>query len=166
MPDSRPLRVAVVTVSDRSARGEREDRSGPALAGAAEAGGAEVVRRELVPDDPDALAALLAAICDAPDAPDLVLTTGGTGLGPRDRTPEATAAVCERLVPGIPEALRADALRVTPHGVLSRGVAGVRGRTLLVNLPGSTGGARDGWAVIAPVAAHAAAQLRGGDHPA
>ncbi len=164
MPD-RPLRVAVVTVSDRSARGEREDRSGPALAAAAEAGGAEVVRRELVPDDPDALAALLAAMCDAPDAPDLVLTTGGTGLGPRDRTPEATAAVCERLVPGIPEALRADSLRVTPHGMLSRGVAGVRGRTLVVNLPGSTGGARDGWAVVAPVAAHAASQLRGGDHP-
>ena len=161
----RPLRVAVVTVSDRSARGEREDRSGPALAAAAEAGGAEVVRRELVPDDPDALAALLAAMCDAPDAPDLVLTTGGTGLGPRDRTPEATAAVCERLVPGIPEALRADSLRVTPHGMLSRGVAGVRGRTLVVNLPGSTGGARDGWAVVAPVVAHAASQLRGGDHP-
>jgi molybdopterin adenylyltransferase len=161
----RPLRVAVVTVSDRSARGEREDRSGPALAAAAEAGGAEVVRRELVPDDPDALAALLAAMCDAHDAPDLVLTTGGTGLGPRDRTPEATAAACERLVPGIPEALRADSLRVTPHGMLSRGVAGVRGRTLVVNLPGSTGGARDGWAVVAPVAAHAASQLRGGDHP-
>jgi molybdenum cofactor synthesis domain-containing protein len=154
-----------VTVSDRSARGEREDRSGPALAEAAAAGGAEVVRRELVPDDPGALGALLAAMCDAPDAPDLVLTTGGTGLGPRDRTPEATAAVCERLVPGIPEALRADSLRVTPHGMLSRGVAGVRGRTLVVNLPGSTGGARDGWAVVARVAAHAAAQLRGGDHP-
>jgi molybdenum cofactor synthesis domain-containing protein len=162
----RPLRVAVVTVSDRSARGEREDRSGPALAEAAEAGGAEVVRRELVPDDPDALATLLAAMCDAPGAPDLVLTTGGTGLGPRDRTPEATASVCERLVPGVAEALRADSLRVTPHGMLSRGVAGVRGRTLIVNLPGSTGGARDGWAVVAPVAAHAAAQLRGGDHPA
>jgi molybdopterin adenylyltransferase len=161
----RPLRVAVVTVSDRSARGEREDRSGPALAEAAAAGGAEVVRRELVPDDPDALATLLGAMCDAPDAPDLVLTTGGTGLGPRDRTPEATEAVCERLVPGISEALRADSLRVTPHGMLSRGVAGVRGRTLIVNLPGSTGGARDGWAVVAPVAAHAAAQLRGGDHP-
>ena len=162
----RPLRVAVVTVSDRSARGEREDRSGPALAEAAEADGAEVVRRELVPDDPGVLGTLLAALCDAPDAPDLVLTTGGTGLGPRDRTPEATAAVCERLVPGIPEALRADSLRVTPHGMLSRAVAGVRGRTLVVNLPGSTGGARDGWAVVAAAAAHAAAQLRGGDHPA
>lgn len=166
MTDRPALRVAVVTVSDRSFRGEREDRSGPALARAAEEGGAQVVRRELVPDDPDALAALLIAMCDAPGASDLVLTTGGTGLGPRDRTPEATAAVCERLVPGIPEALRADSLRVTPHGMLSRGVAGVRGRTLVVNLPGSTGGARDGWRVVAPVAAHAVSQLRGGDHPA
>ena len=164
MPDSDALRVAVVTVSDRSARGEREDRSGPALAEAAQADGARVVRREVVPDDPDALAALLAGLCDAADAPDLVVTTGGTGLGPRDRTPEATAAACERLVPGIAETLRARSLAVTPHAMLSRAVAGVRGRTLVVNLPGSPGGARDGWAVIAPIAAHAAAQLRGVDH--
>ena len=164
MPDSDALRVAVVTVSDRSARGEREDRSGPALAEAAEADGARVVRREVVPDDPEALTALLAALCDAADAPDLVVTTGGTGLGPRDRTPEATAAACERLVPGIAETLRARSLAVTPHAMLSRAVAGVRGRTLVVNLPGSPGGARDGWAVIAPIAAHAASQLRGGDH--
>ena len=164
MADSPALRVAVVTVSDRSARGEREDRSGPAIVEAAEADGARVVQREVVPDDPEGLTALLGAICDAADAPDLVLTTGGTGLGPRDRTPEATAAACERLVPGIAETLRADSLRVTPHAMLSRGVAGVRGRTLVVNLPGSPGGARDGWAVIAPIAAHAASQLRGGDH--
>ena len=157
-------RVAIVTVSDRSAAGEREDRSGPALAEAVAAGGGEVVRRDLVPDDPDALSDLLRAICDAPDAPDVVLTTGGTGLGPRDRTPEATAAACERMVPGIAEALRARSVAVTPHAVLSRGVAGVRGRTLVVNLPGSPGGARDGWDVVGPVAAHAASQLRGGDH--
>ena len=158
------LRVAVVTVSDRSFRGERPDTSGPALADAVTAGGADVVRRELVPDDPDGLAALLGAICDGPGAPDLVLTTGGTGIGPRDRTPEATVAACERLVPGIPEALRAQSLAVTPHGMLSRGVAGIRGTTLIVNLPGSTGGARDGWEVVAPIAGHAASQLRGGDH--
>jgi len=162
--DSPALRVAVVTVSDRSALGEREDRSGPAIVEAAEADGARIVRREVVPDDPEGLTALLGAICDADDAPDLVLTTGGTGLGPRDRTPEATTAACERLVPGIAETLRADSLRVTPHAMLSRGVAGVRGRTLVVNLPGSPGGARDGWAVVAPIAAHAASQLRGGDH--
>jgi molybdopterin adenylyltransferase len=158
------LRVGVVTVSDRSARGEREDRSGPELARAVAAAGGEVVRREVVPDDPHWLATLLQAICDAPDAPDLLLTTGGTGLGPRDRTPEATAAACERLVPGIAEALRARALAATPHAMLSRGVAGVRGRTLLVNLPGSPGGARDGWEVVAPIAEHAASQLRGEDH--
>jgi molybdopterin adenylyltransferase len=157
-------RVAIVTVSDRSARGEREDRSGPALAEAVAAGGGEVVRRELVPDDPEALVELLTGICDALDAPDLVLTTGGTGLGPRDRTPEATARACERLVPGIAEALRARSLAVTPHAVLSRAIAGVRGRTLIVNLPGSPGGARDGWEVVGPIAAHAASQLRGGDH--
>ena len=158
------LRVAVVTVSDRSARGERPDASGPALAEAVEASGAEVVRRELVADEPEALTALLVAICDGPDAPAVVVTTGGTGLGPRDRTPEATTAACERLVPGIAEALRARSLGVTPHAMLSRGVAGARGTTLVVNLPGSPGGARDGWAVIAPIAAHAASQLRGGDH--
>jgi molybdopterin adenylyltransferase len=160
------LRVAVITVSDRSARGERPDASGPALAEAVAAAGGEVVRRELVPDDPEGLTQLLTAICTGDDAPDLVLTTGGTGLGPRDRTPEATSAACERLVPGVAEAIRARSLAVTPHGMLSRGVAGVRGRTLVVNLPGSTGGARDGWEVVAPIAAHAASQLRGGDHSA
>ena len=160
------LRVAVITVSDRATRGERPDAAGAALAAAGAAMAAEVVRRELVPDDPEGLTALLTEICTGPDAPDLVLTTGGTGIGPRDRTPEATAAACERLVPGIAEALRTRSLAVTPHAMLSRGVAGVRGTTLIVNLPGSTGGARDGWEVVAPVVAHAASQLRGGDHPA
>lgn len=162
-----PLRVAVITVSDRSACGRREDRSGPALAEAVAASGHEVVHRAVVPDDRDALAVLLAALADgevvAP-APDLVLTTGGTGIGPRDATPEATAAACERPVPGIAEAIRARSLEVTPHAMLSRGAAGTRGRTLIVNLPGSPGGARDGWAVLAPVAAHACAQLAGADH--
>jgi molybdenum cofactor synthesis domain-containing protein len=158
------LRVAVVTVSDRSARGEREDRSGPALAEAVEGAGAAVVRRELVADEPGELAELLAGMCDGERPPDLILTTGGTGIGPRDRTPEATAEVCDRLVPGIAETLRARSLAVTPHAMLSRGVAGVRGATLIVNLPGSPGGARDGWDVVGAVAAHAVAQLGGGDH--
>lgn len=160
------LRVAVITVSDRSALGEREDRSGPELAAAVEAAGGEVVLREVVPDDRHRLATLLQAVCDAPGAPDLVLTTGGTGLGPRDCTPEATRATCERMVPGIAEAIRARSLAATPHAMLSRGEAGVRRATLIVNLPGSPGGARDGWEVVAAVADHAASQIRGGDHPA
>jgi len=156
--------VAVVTVSDRSARGEREDRSGPVLAEAVSAAGHEVVRREVVPDDPGGLETLLRELADGAEAPDLVLTSGGTGLGPRDRTPEATAAACERMVPGIAEAVRARSLAVTPHAMLSRAVAGARGRTLVVNLPGSPGGARDGWDVVEPIVAHACAQLAGGDH--
>jgi len=112
--------VAVVTVSDRSARGEREDRSGPVLAEAVSAAGHEVVRREVVPDDPGGLETLLRELADGAEAPDLVLTSGGTGLGPRDRTPEATAAACERMVPGIAEAVRARSLAVTPHAMLSR----------------------------------------------
>jgi molybdopterin adenylyltransferase len=157
----------VITVSDRSARGAREDASGPRLADAVAADGHEVVHREVLPDDRDALEAALRALAGgeavAP-APDLVLTTGGTGLGPRDVTPEATRAVCERSAPGIAEALRWRSLAVTPHAMLSRGEAGVRGRTLIVNLPGSPGGAGDGWATLAPVVAHACAQIAGGDH--
>ena len=157
----------MITVSDRSARGAREDASGPRLADAVAADGHEVVHREVLPDDRDALEAALRALAGgeavAP-APDLVLTTGGTGLGPRDVTPEATRAVCERSAPGIAEALRWRSLAVTPHAMLSRGEAGVRGRTLIVNLPGSPGGAGDGWATLAPVVAHACAQIAGGDH--
>lgn len=161
------LRVAVITVSDRSARGEREDASGPRLAAAVAADGHEVVHRAVVPDDPDALARLLGELADGvalTPAPDLILTTGGTGLGPRDATPEATRAACARLVPGIPEALRRASAEATPHAMLSRGEAGVRARTLIVNLPGSPGGAGDGWATLAPVVAHACAQIQGGDH--
>ncbi|MGI9539140.1 MAG: MogA/MoaB family molybdenum cofactor biosynthesis protein [Miltoncostaeaceae bacterium] len=160
-------RVAVVTVSDRSARGERADATGPALAEAIGRDGHEVVHREVVSDDEDGLAAALAALCDAAEAPDLVLTAGGTGLSPRDRAPEATSRIGERAVPGISEALRAASRGTFPHADLSRGVAVLRGRTLVVNLPGSVGGATDGWARLSPVVDHAADQLRrgGDDHP-
>lgn len=162
-----PARVAVITVSDRSARGERADATGPALAESIQRSGHTVVHRGLVSDDEDGLVGALVELCDAPDAPDLVVTAGGTGLSPRDRAPEATARIGERRVPGIPEALRAASRAGFPHSDLSRGLAVTRGRTLVVNLPGSVGGATDGWACLSPLVDHAADQLRGGGdaHP-
>ena len=151
------MRAAVLTVSDAGAAGDREDRSGDELARLLEADGYEVERR-IVPDERELVAEAIAELAD--DAV-LVLTTGGTGLGPRDVTPEATLEVLDRVAPGIAEALRADSIAKTPHGLLSRGVAGVRGSTLVVNLPGSTGGCRDGYAVLRPALEHALSLLAG-----
>jgi molybdopterin adenylyltransferase len=151
------VNAAVLTVSDGVAAGEREDRSGDLLAELLEADGYDVERR-VVADD---RAAIKAALVELADGAALVLTTGGTGLGPRDVTPEATAGALDRPAPGIGEAIRADSVAKTPHGLLSRGVAGVRGTTLVVNLPGSTGGCRDGYAVIRPALEHALSLLAG-----
>jgi molybdopterin adenylyltransferase len=152
------MRAAVLTVSDRVSRGEAEDTSGDLLAELLRGDGYEVERR-VVPDEADEIAAAIEEL--AAEAP-LVLTTGGTGLAPRDVTPEATRTVLQREAPGIAEALRADSIARTPHGLLSRGVAGVIGRTLVVNLPGSTGGCRDGYAVLQPALGHALALLADG----
>ena len=141
----------MLTVSDGVSAGEREDESGDLLAAALAEDGWEVERRT-VPDDRDEIATALRELAGTSA---LVLTTGGTGFGPRDVTPEATAEVVERGAPGIAEAVRADAVAKTPHGMLSRGTAGIVGSTLVVNLPGSPGACRDGWAVLAPAVGHA-----------
>ncbi len=157
------IRAVVVTVSDRCASGEREDESGAALAALLEEAGARVLAREVVADDPGPLSALLRTYADRDDV-NLVVTTGGTGLSPRDHTPEATRAVIEREVPGLAEAMRAGTMRQTPAAVLSRGVCGVRSGALVVNLPGSPKGVRECFAVIRPVLAHAVSVLAGEAH--
>lgn len=159
--DSGQVRLGVLTVSDRSARGEREDLGGPAVAQAAEDGipGAVVAARAIVADERSQIAAQLRSWADALHL-DLILTTGGTGFARRDVTPEATLDVVDRLAPGLAEAMRADSLRVTPHAMLSRAVAGIRGRTLIINLPGSPKGAVENLRTALPVLPHALELLR------
>lgn len=156
------IRVGVLIVSDRSARGERADLSGPALTDALAHAlpDAEIVERAIIPDESVAIAATLAAWADEAGL-DLILTSGGTGFAPRDVTPEATRAVIEREAPGLAEAMRAASLNLTPHAMLSRAVAGIRGSTLIVNLPGSPKAAVENLATIVPVLPHALELLRG-----
>jgi len=157
------IRAVVITVSDRCARGEQEDVSGETLAGLLREAGAEIVARLILADDLEPLAAALREHAARADV-NLVVTTGGTGLGPRDNTPEATRAVIEREVPGLAEAMRAETLAKTPTAMLSRAVCGTRTGSLIINLPGSPRGVRECFAVVRPVLAHAVGLLAGKAH--
>ena len=153
------MRISVLTASDRCSRGEAEDKSGPLLADLLK-GRAEIVCCRCVPDDRDMIAAALVEMCDVFHS-DVVFTTGGTGFAPRDVTPEATRDVIEREVPGIPEAIRYESLKIPPKAMLSRAAAGIRGRTLIVNLPGSPKAVRESLAVVLPVLDHAIETMSG-----
>ncbi|MFC6131924.1 MULTISPECIES: MogA/MoaB family molybdenum cofactor biosynthesis protein [Streptomyces] len=157
-----PVRALVVTASNRASQGVYADKGGPLLAEALEQLGFTVDGPRVVPDGDPVEQALREGVAAGYE---VILTTGGTGISPTDRTPDATARVLDYEIPGIPQAIRAEGLAKVPTAALSRGLAGVAGRTLIVNLPGSTGGVRDGLAVLSRVLPHAVDQMRGGDHP-
>jgi molybdopterin adenylyltransferase len=157
-----PIRFGILTASDRSARGERPDASGPALADLVQAEGGVVAQVAILPDDRSALSARMREWADS-RLIDVILVTGGTGFAPRDVTPEATRDVIEKEAPGLAEAMRAASLKITPHAMLSRSVAGIRGRTLILNLPGSPKGAVENLQVVLPVLEHAVQLLRDED---
>jgi molybdenum cofactor synthesis domain-containing protein len=152
------IRFAILTISDRSFNGEYEDRSGPELVKAVQNSGWEASQTEVVPDDLDQIKNRLTSWADSGDY-NVILTTGGTGFTSRDVTPEATRQVIERDAPGLAEAMRAGSLKITPHGMLSRAVAGIRKKTLIINLPGSPKGALENFRIVAPVLVHAAQML-------
>ncbi|MGQ9630436.1 MAG: MogA/MoaB family molybdenum cofactor biosynthesis protein [bacterium] len=155
-----PIRLAILTLSDKGARGEREDESGPLIRDILSPLGVEVVRYEVIPDELDLIEEKLKECSDVLKV-DMICTTGGTGVSPRDVTPEATLAVIDRQIPGMSEAMRLEGLKSTPRAMISRGVCGIRGRTLIVNLPGSPRGVRENLSVLVPVIPHILEKMRG-----
>lgn len=153
------MRFGILTISDRSSRGERPDLSGPTLVDAISTCGWQILKSDIVPDDLDAIINKITAWADSGDL-DILLTTGGTGFSPRDITPEATRLVVERLTPGLDEAMRANSLHITPHAMLSRGTSGIRKHTIIINLPGSPKAALENFKVVIPVLEHATKLLQ------
>ena len=154
------MRVALLTLSDKGSSGERVDRSGPALKAWLEERGGTICKTDLLPDDMEAISEILKSWCDSGEL-DLVVTTGGTGVSPRDVTPDATISVCERLLPGFGEAMRRASHGITAHAIISRAVAGIRSRTLIVNLPGSPKGAVENLSTVWSAIPHAVAKIQG-----
>ena len=154
------MRVALLTLSDKGSSGERVDRSGPAIKAWLEERGATICKSELLPDEQESISGILKSWCDSGEI-DLVVTTGGTGVSPRDVTPEATTAVAKRVLPGFGEAMRRASLEKTPHAIISRAVAGIRGATLIINLPGSPKGAIENLEAVWPAIPHAVAKIQG-----
>lgn len=154
------FKAVIITVSDRGARGERVDTSGPEIAGMLEKAGMEIVGQRIIPDEKEEIRRTLLEWSDGEKA-DLILTTGGTGVSPRDVTPDATREVIDREIPGMAEAMRRHSSAVTPHAMISRAMAGIRGRTLIINLPGSPRGARENLSVLLPALAHAVEKIQG-----
>ncbi len=157
------MRVALITISDGCFDGSRQDASGEVLADAVKAAGWEIISREVLPDEQQSLEARFRDLCDG-EKPELLITTGGTGLGPRDVTPEATSKIAQRLVPGLGELMRAEGLKKTPRAALSRSLAAIRNQTLILNLPGSPKGAKESLEAVMPLLAHAVEIMRGGGH--
>lgn len=155
------IRAAILTLSDKGTRGERVDGSGPALSAWLAEHGVSTVYAQIIADEHDQIAAVLADWADR-DIADLILTTGGTGVSPRDVTPEATAQVCNRMIPGLGELMRLESLKITPMAALSRAAAGIRGRSLIINLPGSPKGAVENLAAVWPTIGHGVEKIRGG----
>jgi molybdenum cofactor synthesis domain-containing protein len=157
------IKVAVLTISDSCTEGNREDVSGQTVLDMLHEETFEVCDKKVVPDDYQAIIEVIEKFSDEQNV-DLILTTGGTGLGPRDVTPEATAFVCEKTVPGLPEVMRAEGLKKTPNAILSRSFAGIRGKTLIINMPGSPKAVSESLEVILKVIPHAVKMMRGGGH--
>jgi molybdopterin adenylyltransferase len=156
-----PIRAAILTLSDKGSRGERTDESGPALSAWLAERGVRTTHVQVIPDEYDQIVAVLSDWADR-DIADLILTTGGTGVSPRDVTPEATARVCSRMIPGLGELMRLESLKVTPMAALSRATAGIRAKSLIINLPGSPKGALENLAAVWPTVGHAVEKIRGG----